>query len=298
MRKAKAIPLPLPPDVLERFYSHVDTNGPVPEKRPELGPCHVWIGYIPKDGYPMFRLRRMPFLAHRISYALVNGNPIPELDVHHQCENKKCVNTEHLEAVNRRAHIFMGSGFAALNARKKLCQRGHPLSPPNAHGSRRCLECPKLRRLEKSRARFADRVPIACRTCTRPFLPTLKNIQKFCSGACRSKHRRLNLNPRVTTCIGCGCDFMRTDGTGSFHSRECLAEFRRRMMRSNFRHAKRKKLESEVRDAIRKGLIEVPLEYRGVDGLPVSRQVNEDGTLLPHTHRTISPSPTLGGALL
>lgn len=38
----------------ERFWSKVDRNGPVPEHRPDLGPCWLWTAYVDAHGYGVF----------------------------------------------------------------------------------------------------------------------------------------------------------------------------------------------------------------------------------------------------
>ena len=53
--------------VQERFWSKVDFNGPVPEGRPLLGPCHVWIGSLAiRGGYGQFRLDGRVRKAHQV----------------------------------------------------------------------------------------------------------------------------------------------------------------------------------------------------------------------------------------
>ena len=45
----------------ELFWSKVDKDGPIPEFRPDLGPCWLWTGYVHKDsGYGQVTQRRKP----------------------------------------------------------------------------------------------------------------------------------------------------------------------------------------------------------------------------------------------
>ena len=39
------------PTLEERFWKYVDRHGSVPEHRPELGPCWLWLKGINRDGY-------------------------------------------------------------------------------------------------------------------------------------------------------------------------------------------------------------------------------------------------------
>jgi hypothetical protein len=85
----------------ERFWEKVYKRGPVPDQRPELGRCWLWIaGINGGTGYGMFSIRHGQMMdAHRFSYLLAHG-AIPEgHDVHHLCYVRRCVRPEHLQAL-------------------------------------------------------------------------------------------------------------------------------------------------------------------------------------------------------
>src|SRR5258708_31744488 len=139
----------------KRFWPKVDKNGPIPEHRPELGPCWLWLGYITpntadnRGGYGRFWLYRpgKPFKqipAHRYAYELLVGPIGDGLEPDHLCRNRSCVNPSHVEPVTRRENVLRGGNPQAINARKTHCNQGHPLSGDNLrmeNGSRRCRTC-------------------------------------------------------------------------------------------------------------------------------------------------------------
>jgi hypothetical protein len=117
--------------------------------RPLIGPCLIWTGKLPKDGYPRIKHRtwKAPQLVHRVAYALACGRPledladIPTLD--HLCRTPACSAAAHLEPKTRAANLEIGN--PNQNERKESCDAGHPFSGENTYvrpnGNHQCREC-------------------------------------------------------------------------------------------------------------------------------------------------------------
>lgn len=86
-----------PEQRIAQFWAKVDKNGPIPEHRPDLGPCWIWTARRRGD-YGQFWDGQRMVQAHVFSYALTHG-PIPDgLDTCHHCDYHPCVRPDHLFA--------------------------------------------------------------------------------------------------------------------------------------------------------------------------------------------------------
>jgi len=77
----------------ERFWSKVDKKGP--------DECWEWNTRVSNGGYARIKINGKYYQAHRVSYRL-NCGPIPKgMLVLHKCDNKICLNPNHLELGNQ-----------------------------------------------------------------------------------------------------------------------------------------------------------------------------------------------------
>lgn len=123
---------------IDRFWECVDKTA---------GGCWVWTGTMnerqPGCFYAHFYDGRKVVSAHRFSYELAHG-PIGNLELHHVCKNTLCVNPDHLEPLDSKAH-----GATRRGGFRSICKRGHVLEGANVYtapsGRRTCVACRHFR---------------------------------------------------------------------------------------------------------------------------------------------------------
>ena len=119
------------------------------------GGCWEWRGWRnagsgqTSGGYGRLWISGKHVAAHRLAYELFVGSIPEHLTLDHLCRNRGCVNPFHLEPVTMRDNSLRGISFAAKNAPKTHCPRGHPYDLFNTYvdprGRRECRICKRLR---------------------------------------------------------------------------------------------------------------------------------------------------------
>lgn len=137
----------------ERFWRHVNKDGPIPAAHPELGNCWLWTGSIDPQGYGHFYSGERTAAgnsqlayAHRFAYGYIPDG----FEISHLCEVENCVRRSHLEALRHRDNVRYGNGLAARKAAQTACIHGHPYDATNTYvrknGTRQCKTCTLNRR--------------------------------------------------------------------------------------------------------------------------------------------------------
>lgn len=114
--------------------------------------CWVYAGLLNAYGYgyvyEFIDGKQCNQMVHRVMYEAVK-NKIPKgLYIDHLCRNRSCINPDHLEPITNRQNVLRGEGYAAKNAKKTHCIRGHILKGVNLYvtpsGKRNCKKCRAL----------------------------------------------------------------------------------------------------------------------------------------------------------
>lgn len=175
--------------------------GPVPEARPDLGPC--WISSLSGPrGYASIKDGPTKKRMHRVVYEHLIG-PIPVgLELDHLCRVRNCVCPFHLEPVPQRTNLMRGFSPTAINARKTHCPNGHSYTEENTYRPpgrpmRVCRTCARIQGIQEREAAALLRPKVAtvtCRHCSQEVLsPVSGRPLLYCSNRCKKRARKLRL---------------------------------------------------------------------------------------------------------
>ena len=111
------------------------------EKVIKTGSCWGWTGAHTQAGYAVFSIAGKFIYGHRYSFQLSKGNIPDGLQLDHLCDNKGCVNPEHLEIVTNQENQIR----RYQNNPRQYCDKGHLFTKENTmyikSGTRLCRIC-------------------------------------------------------------------------------------------------------------------------------------------------------------
>ena len=158
IKRTGTLETPQRPSPGERFWAKVDKSA-----GPES--CWEWLAHRNRTGYGKFKVRhdKPPALAHRHSYELTSGQPVPnELSVRHSCDNPGCVNPAHLSLGTHQDNMrdAVERGRTHKSTPRAECRSGHAMTPDNTltymrggYVRRECRACNR----DKARRRYAEK---------------------------------------------------------------------------------------------------------------------------------------------
>lgn len=135
------------------IYQHQHRTTPFPYEVRDCGhttACWIWLWSGYKNGYGAITHERRRRCAHIIYYEMRYGTIPRGLEIDHLCNQRRCVNPDHLEAVTH------AENMKRSRERRTHCVNGHIMCPENTSFWREKPRC-RLCRNEGMRRRLSAR---------------------------------------------------------------------------------------------------------------------------------------------
>lgn len=101
---------------MDQFFDRVEIED-------SSDPCWRWTGSLSPQGHGQLRITRkdenVNYKGHRLALQLIGVNVPKGYDAHHVCENRWCVNPDHLQVLGHGEHRRLHFGDTCKNGHAK-----------------------------------------------------------------------------------------------------------------------------------------------------------------------------------